>query len=128
MEGKEVLSVMGKRLREVREIFNEGGKVSTTQFAYVLSETRDRISNYENGRSAIPVKLLYELYNRGINPTYIITGDGEIFANNEAGNIFKEKIRTRISYQSQQKYARLSDEKTEFLKVAAGMIPPPQNK
>lgn len=128
MESKDINILIGKRLREVREIFNEGGKISTTQFAYLLSETRDRISNYENGRSAVPVKLLYELYLRGINPNYIISGEGEVFANNDAGKIFMAKVQSKIALPNASKVMKLTDTKTEFLKVAAGLIPPPPKK
>ena len=128
MESKDINILIGRRLREVREIFNEGGKISTTQFAYLLSETRDRISNYENGRSAVPIKLLYELYLRGINPNYIITGEGEVFADNDAGKIFISKVQSKLALPNASKVMKLTATKTEFLKVAAGLIPPPPKK
>lgn len=123
---KELNILIGKRLREVREIFNEGGKMSTAQFAFLLSETRDKISNYENGRSAVPVKVLAELYRRGINPTYIITGEEEIFADNEAGKIFKEKIRGKILNIPESKISDDNKEKYKYLKAVAGIIPEPK--
>ena len=90
----------GNRLREVRHIFNEGDKLSAKQFAYLLDETQDRILNYENGRAAISLQLLVNLYYRGINPVYILTGDGEIFAENDAGKALKSKIRTSAHRQA----------------------------
>ncbi len=83
----------GNRLREVRHIFNEGDKLSAKQFAYLLDETQDKILNYENGRAAISLQLLVNLYYRGVNPVYILTGEGEIFADNEAGKSLKSKIK-----------------------------------
>ncbi len=83
---------IGKRLRQVREIMNEGSKLSAEQFAYLLGETRDKIANYESGRAALPVRILYELFNRGISVEFILTGNGSIFAENEAGKLFESKI------------------------------------
>jgi len=83
----------GNRLREVRHIFNEGDKLSAKQFAYLLDETQDRILNYENGRAAISLQLLVNLYHRGVNPVYILTGEGDIFAENDAGKAMKAKIK-----------------------------------
>lgn len=86
---------IGKRLRKVREIMNEGGKLSAEQFAYLLGETRDKIANYESGRASLPVRVLYELYNRGINPQFLLSGEGSIFADNDIGKAFEKKINER---------------------------------
>jgi len=88
---------VGKRLRIVRNIFNEGGKLTADQFAFLMGETRDRITNYELGRAALPVRLLYELYNRGINPVYIITGEGSVFTETKEGIEFLAKIVNKIN-------------------------------
>ena len=88
---------IGKRLKKVREIMNEGGKLSAEQFAYLLGETRDKIANYESGRASLPVRVLYELYNRGINPQFLLSGEGSIFADNTAGKEFERKINERNS-------------------------------
>lgn len=87
----------GKRLRKVRDVFHDGVKLSADQFAFILDETGDRIRNYELGRASISIRLLLSLYKRGINPTYIITGEGDIFADNKAGKDRKEAI--RINYE-----------------------------
>ena len=126
MDGKTYNNIVGKRLSEVRKIFNEGGEIPITQFAFLLSESRDKLSNYENGRSAIPIKLLHELYIRGINPIYILSGEGEVFADNNAGEIFRAQIKKRIESEETNKHKRISDEKIEYLKVAAGIIPRPK--
>ncbi len=88
---------VGKRLRIVRNIFNEGGKLTADQFAFLMGETRDKITNYELGRAAVPVRLLLELYNRGINPVYIISGEGSVFTETTTGTEFLEKIVNRIN-------------------------------
>lgn len=88
---------IGLRLREVRHIINEGGKLSADQFAHLLNETRDRIINYELGRASVPIRILYELYKRGINPIYIIAGDGSPFAENEAGQRLSELINEKAA-------------------------------
>lgn len=87
---------VGRRLKLIRNVFNEGGKLTADQFAFLLGETRDKITNYELGRASVPIRLLYELFNRGINPIYIITGEGSIFAQNSAGNEFAMKMIYRL--------------------------------
>jgi hypothetical protein len=88
--------ILGRRLKDIRMIINEGGKLSSDQFGYLLGETRDNIANYETGRAGVPVRLLHELYKRGINPIYIISGEGSIFADNEAGSKFKAKLEFKL--------------------------------
>lgn len=104
---------VGKRLREVRSIFNEGTRLSSEQFAYLLDETGDKIRNYELGRATVPIRLLYALYQRGINPIYLISGEGNMFADNIAGRNFIEKIAQRVSFEETD---------TIMLKAAAGTI------
>lgn len=87
---------VGRRLRLIRNVFNEGGKLTADQFAFLLGETRDKITNYELGRASIPIRLLFELYNRGINPIYLITGEGSCFAANKAGREFATKMLYRL--------------------------------
>jgi len=95
---------VGLRLRHIREIMNEGSKLSAEQFAYLVNETGDRIRNYELGRASIPIRLLYNLYNRGINPNFIITGDGKFFAENEEGQRLYKLILSRTpNFKSEQK-------------------------
>lgn len=91
----EINYFVGQKLREVRHIFNEGKKLSAEQFAYLMGETRDRIANYESGRAAVPVRLLYALYQRGINPVYLLSGEGDIFADNGAGREFRQRLESR---------------------------------
>jgi transcriptional regulator with XRE-family HTH domain len=79
------LKNIGQRLRFVRSIFNEGKKLSTEQFAHLLGESRDNIANYEHARASVPARVLIELYKRGINPTWVLTGDGDVFTNNLQG-------------------------------------------
>lgn len=123
---KEYLKNIGKRLRIVRSIFNEGNKLSTEQFAYLLGESRDNIANYEHARAAVPVRVLIELYNRGINPTWIITGEGSLFADNAAGQAFRKKLEQRninISEITKVEQVQYDEHRTiGVLKVAAGRI------
>lgn len=120
----------GARLKKIRESFNEGRKLSADQFAHILNETRDKIANYESGRSQIPIRVLYELFLRGYNPTFIITGDGDIFADSIMGKRIKKLIeaKAKIDKEAAKNYASLKKEmkhKAEFnddviLKAAAG--------
>ncbi len=86
---------MGLRLRQVRKIFNEGGKLSAEQFAFIFGETTDKILNYELGRASIPLSLLVDLYYRGFNPIYILTGKESIFAKNSEGRKREKQLATR---------------------------------
>ncbi|MGB9913895.1 MAG: helix-turn-helix domain-containing protein, partial [Candidatus Kapaibacteriota bacterium] len=78
---------IGERIRFIRSIFNEGGKLSASQFAHLLGETMHKILNYELGRAQVPPSFLATLYYRGINPIFILTGEGSIFAPNRAGEV-----------------------------------------
>lgn len=84
----------GERLKQIRKIFNEGYKLTINQFAQLVGETKDRMANYESGRSSLPNHLLINLYKRGVNPVYILTGEGSIFADTPAGKELKKKIGT----------------------------------
>jgi len=117
---------VGLRLRQIREIMNEGSKLSSIQFGYLLDENGDKIRNYEIGRASIPIRLLYNLYKRGINPNYIITGLESIFADNEEG-----KRLAKLTYQRNTKLEieiKLKNVESKYtnddndLKVAAGRI------
>jgi hypothetical protein len=89
---EDLKKLIGERLREIRLIFNGGFKLSTSQFADILGETKFNISNYEAGKANIPPRLLVALYEHGFNPTYILTGNGAIFAENEPGIRLSERI------------------------------------
>ncbi|MCX7909304.1 MAG: helix-turn-helix domain-containing protein [Ignavibacteria bacterium] len=83
---------IGERIRFVRSIFNEGAKLSASQFAHLLGETMHKILNYELGRAQVPPSFLIALYRRGINPIYILTGEGSIFAPNKVGKELQRKL------------------------------------
>ncbi len=112
------------RLRKIRNISNEGTKLSARQFAFLLGETTDKVLNYENGRAAVPVQLLINLYRRGFNPVYILTGEGSMFADNEQGRILSEKL----SGEDEEKPPAKADSLEELIRkaqeynVAAGNI------
>jgi hypothetical protein len=102
----------------------------------LLDETRDKIINYELGRAAVPLRVLLELYRRGINPIYLLSGDGDIFAKNIAGKTLKEKIAEKAKKNSPKhtfvkdvRRLKVVPEETEIktlvVKAAAGKIPKP---
>lgn len=122
---------MGLRLRQIRKIFNEGGKLSAEQFAFLLGETTDRILNYELGRAAIPLTLLVDLYYRGFNPIYILTGTEHIFAKNNEGRKREKQLIARkieiptsisIEVHSFNKIDDTENAKIPMIKVAAGKM------
>lgn len=97
----ELTKIIGKRLKFIRHIFNEGGKLSVEQFAYILDETGDKMRNYELGRATLPNRVLYTLHYRGINSTFLITGEGEPFNLTPAGYKLKKIIKyKKINIQS----------------------------
>jgi len=120
------LKNIGQRLRFVRSIFNEGKKLSTEQFAHLLGESRDNIANYEHARASIPARVLIELYKRGINPTWVLTGDGDVFANNLPGKQRRKLMKERgIDISEIKELAKVEFEEhkeVKVLKVAAGKI------
>lgn len=115
---------IGARLKEVRKIYNGGFKATIEQFATILGETKYNLSNYENGKANLPIRVLKVLYEIGINPLYIINGKGSKFADNEAGRILREKIER--SKENEKDLSNLSSEElmhqAEILNVAAGNI------
>lgn len=117
---------VGLRLRQIREIMNEGSKLSSIQFGYLLDENGDKIRNYEIGRANIPVRLLYNLYKRGINPNYIIAGHESIFADNDEGKRLAKLTYQRNTKQEIQNKLKNVENKYSHgdidLKVAAGRI------
>ncbi|MCX8055175.1 MAG: helix-turn-helix domain-containing protein [Ignavibacteria bacterium] len=120
------LKNIGQRLRFVRSIFNEGKKLSTEQFAHLLGESRDNISNYEHARASVPARVLIELYRRGINPTWVLTGEGDVFANNLPGKQRRKLLKQRgidiIEIKELAKVEFEEHKEVKVLKVAAGKI------
>lgn len=88
---EEINRVIGKRLQDVRRIYNNGFRCSVEQLASEIGESASNIRNYECGKAGIPNRVLLALYHKGINPIYIISGEGKIFAPNEAGSALEAK-------------------------------------
>ena len=85
--------IIGKRLQEVRRIYNNGFRCSVEQLASEISETPANIRNYECGKAGIPNRVLVALYRNGINPIYILTGDGTPYAPNDEGKALESRSR-----------------------------------
>lgn len=127
-----IKKTVGERLKEVRYIFLEGEKVSRNQFAYAIGENKDNVANYEIGRANIPNRVLTTLYERGFNPTYILTGEGSLFADNESGRALRDVISAKKNKSSnvgsvrEFDYSKLSlkelERKVVQYQVAAGDI------
>jgi hypothetical protein len=84
--------LIGKRVKLIRNIINEGGRLSVEQFSYLLGETGDKLRNYELGRAAVPNRVLQTLYARGFSITFIVTGEGEVFNGSPAGQRLKKVV------------------------------------
>lgn len=76
---------IGARLRQIRNIFDDGYKMLTPKFAEKIGESKFNIQNYERGLASIPNRVLIALYEYGFNPSYILTGEGSMYADNPAG-------------------------------------------
>ncbi len=122
---------IGKRIRNIRLVFNEGGKLTANQFGFLLKESGDKIRNYELGRTPISPRVLYSLYKRGINPIYIISGEGSMFADTKAGREFAGRLSEHTGGKAGAKVLELADGSADgggskftppVYKVAAGRI------
>lgn len=76
---------IGSRLKEIRTNYYSKHKLSVADFAEELSESKFNIGNYERGIANVPNRVLVILYEKGFNPTFILTGEGSIFADNSIG-------------------------------------------
>ena len=86
---KKLQTEIGKRIQEIRNVYNNGFRATLEQFSAELGETKYNISNYENGKANLPPRVLVSLYEKGFNPVYILTGTSEIYADNERGRELK---------------------------------------
>lgn len=86
---KKLQSEIGKRIQEIRNIYNGGFRATLEQFSTELGETKYNISNYENGKANIPPRVLVSIFEKGFNPVYVLTGIGDIYADNEKGRSLK---------------------------------------
>lgn len=105
---------IGERIRFVRSIFNEGAKLSASQFAHLLGETMHKILNYELGRAQVPPSFLVALYRKGINPIFILTGEGGVFAPNKYGFELKQKLGEHLKKEGKEKFNIDSDLESHF--------------
>ena len=95
MEKDTLNKQIGNRIKAVRSIYNEGIRLTVEQFSHLLNISSEQLFNYENGRSSLPINIIYELYNRGINPYFIITGEKDALADNKVGNELRQKIKLK---------------------------------
>jgi hypothetical protein len=89
---KNIQVEISNRLKEVRTKYFEAFKLSTAQFSIELEESEFNLQNYESGKASIPNRLLIALYYKGINPIYILTGEGEIYADTPQGRARRERV------------------------------------
>ena len=119
---------IGNRIKAVRSIYNEGVRLTVEQFAHLLDITNDQLLNYESGRSTLPMNILYELYKRGVNPYFIVTGEKDALADNKIGNELRQKMKAKnIDYNAIINDALLitpvdSTLSLQVMKVSAGKI------
>ena len=93
---KESLNIqIGNRIKAIRNVYNEGIRLTVEQFSHLLDISNEQLLNYENGRSALPINILLELYSRGVNPMFVLTGEGDALGNNDAGDDLREKFKVK---------------------------------
>lgn len=113
---------IGSRLKLIRAEYYANFKLTIPEFAEELGETKHNIANYERGLASIPNRVLVALYRKGFNPTYILTGEGSVFAENLKG---KERTvraqasgKTDVSFNNQELQSKIQ----ELISAAAGDI------
>lgn len=67
--------LIGERLFKVIK----AKKISVQEFAKLVDSTVFKLYNYKKGASEMPLEVLTNLGNIGINKDYILTGEGEMF-------------------------------------------------
>lgn len=72
-----------QRLNSIVERLYGGSK---PQFAEALGVSASTIYPYLDGTRSLGAKLIQRLSNAGLNPEWVRSGEGSIYANNEAGN------------------------------------------
>jgi transcriptional regulator with XRE-family HTH domain len=92
---------ISQRLKEVRLMYSISPKLSVNEFANAIEESPFNIANYENGKANVTNRVLVKLYRIGFNPTYILTGEGSPFADNDEGR--------KIALKNGIKYSIISD-------------------
>ena len=92
INNNEFNKIIGKRIKAIRSVYNEGVRLTVKQFAHLLGISKNQLLNFESGRTALPINILFELYNRGISIVFIVAGDGDVFANNNCGKSLKQKL------------------------------------
>ncbi len=94
----------------IRERFLLGIKLSIAQFSELLGEPKYNIQAYETGRANIPNRILVNLYEKGINPTFILTGEGSAFASNSSGRELQQKYLSNSSGKIKEAVSILEEE------------------
>lgn len=116
---EEINKAIGKRLQEVRRIYNNGYRCSAEQLAGEIGESVANIRNYECGKAGIPNRVLLALYHKGINPIYLLSGEGEVHAPNAAGEALQSRTKDNKVNNAESVYRLQSPVRSERLGVAA---------
>lgn len=73
---------------------------SYAEFARVVGTDRSRITSYVKGRTSPALKNLKSLYDAGLNTEWLMTGQGNMYANNDTGvTLSKEFIKKFTHYE-----------------------------
>ena len=137
---EDINKAIGKRIQTVRKNYlGDGYELTTAQMAKILYCSKDKVLNFENGRTKVTPEILILLYNRGINPIFILTGEGSAFADNAAGEIIKQRQK-QVIYKRSSKVMYLNEprafhpdelseeDKLNLISAVAGNILEERNK
>jgi hypothetical protein len=135
---EKIQNEISNRLKEVRTRHYETFKLSTAQFSKELEESEFNLQNYESGKASIPNRLLIALYYKGINPIYILTGEGDVYTDTPQGIARRNRVLKSISQTKVQSIAKLDisamsiqeliDQATQYTAVAGDIMKLVQEK
>jgi len=87
-------NIIGERLKIVRNSLN---MKTQSQFADKLGINQTTLSKYENGTSDVPDDIKVKISNYGINLHWLLTGEGNIYRNQEQEKNTKDEKHPLIS-------------------------------
>lgn len=103
----------GERLEHFLEIAN----IPKIKLAEMFKVTKGSVTSYVQSRSELSFANLYLLHQKGCNLTWLITGKGTMFAENECGNLL-ERQTVRVEVQNTPEYNNDSPASTDSEKSA----------
>lgn len=87
-----------------------GGNISSAQLAHRLGISPDAMRNYESGRTALPLQIIFKLHREGLSMHWLLDEAGGMFADNPEGKRLREELeRAGIDYIGREYAAAAGD-------------------